>query len=45
MGNDVLQETEIFGIIFPIVKHFYKITHPKGIFKYKPLQQKDILKL
>lgn len=45
MGNDVLQETEIFGIILPIVKHFYKITHPKEIFKYKPLQQKDILKL
>lgn len=77
MGTDAFQETDIFGITLPIVKHSYKITNPKEIcniiseafyiaqngrpgpvlidipkdvgakeiLKYRPVQQKEILKL
>jgi acetolactate synthase-1/2/3 large subunit len=77
IGTDAFQETDIFGITLPIVKHSYKIIHPKDIcktiseafyisqngrpgpiiidipkdigtqeiIKYKPFQQKEILKL
>ena len=77
IGTDAFQETDIFGITLPIVKHSYKITNPKDIckviseafyiaqngrpgpiiidipkdigaqeiFRYRPVQQKEILKL
>lgn len=77
IGTDAFQETDIFGITLPIVKHSYKIKNPKDIckivseafyiaqngrpgpiiidipkdigaqeiLKYKPVQQKEILKL
>lgn len=77
IGTDAFQETDIFGITLPIVKHSYKITNPKDIckviseafyiaqngrpgpviidipkdigaqeiIKYRPVQQKEILKL
>jgi acetolactate synthase-1/2/3 large subunit len=77
IGTDAFQETDIFGITLPIVKHSYKIINPKDIckviseafyiaqngrpgpividipkdigaqeiFRYRPVQQKEILKL
>jgi len=33
IGTDAFQETDIFGITLPIVKHSYKITNPKDICK------------
>lgn len=28
LGTDAFQETDVFGITLPIVKHSYKVTHP-----------------
>lgn len=77
IGTDAFQETDIFGVTLPIIKHSYKITNPKEICiiiseafyiaqngrpgpvlidfpkdigtkkiaNYRPVQQKEILKL
>jgi acetolactate synthase I/II/III large subunit len=77
IGTDAFQETDIFGITLPIVKHSYKVIKPQDIcniiseafyiaqngrpgpiiidipkdvggqeiVKYRPIQQKEILKL
>lgn len=33
LGTDAFQETDIFGITLPIVKHSYKLTDPNDMFK------------